>query len=422
MAEELLWNALAPEAGAPFSEAYASDAANWSPGRPPMEGDTLVFSGDDRNGRSKWDLPEMDLEAMVFNRWMSIRGSFDEPISAGSWTFNHDWSSSILPPCDLEAQDTAITAATPLTTATFHGGVNFGNEDRTLTISGQGVVELHRINGTAGKGQIVKNGPGTLLISGWVENASPPILVNEGRLQVGMTKWVSTHLTTIGPAGTMSGIGTCGSVVCRGKIAPSPPNLYEPYVSPALIQFMGSVLAPAGAGATVELDLLSNGTNEKLMPMGTADFSGADLKLVFASGYQLAMGGTATLVEVPVGGQAVRPFRNAVEGWKVVGGGAVYELSYTGGASGKSVVMTRVPPPVPELAMLHQPERSRMLLTLSSLPGMRVVLQSSTDLVTWRNDPSYTPYYNIPATGTISTARPMDAAGRMFYRVYGVVP
>ncbi|RYD38887.1 MAG: hypothetical protein EOP87_00425 [Verrucomicrobiaceae bacterium] len=180
----------------------------------------------------------------------------------------------------------------------------------------------------------------------------------------------------------------------------------------------GDFSTPAGGSAVVELDFLSNGWNDWLVSHATSDFSRTDLKLVFATGYQLPMGGTATLVEVPLGGNAVVPFRNASEGWKVLFGGAVYELSYLGGASGRSVIITRVPPPVPSLTLVHQPDKDRLWLTMTAVPGMKVYLESSPDLIIWTSDR----LYSLSSSGSWSLSKPTVSGGMMFYRAYGVMP
>lgn len=422
MAGELVWNVPKPPDGTESTASYTSDAENWLPSRVPSDGDVLVFSDADLKNTATFDSPEVDLGGVVFNRWQNIAGRRLPGISAGSWTFSHFGGSGIYPACNLERQDTVIRTSGFYVGAFFYGGFRFGEESRVVTFSGQGLVDVYGFSGpSAATSRIVKSGTGTLRIRSGESDSMPEILLQEGRLIMeGKNPSVPRRLE-VGVAGYLMGPGPVGSIHCSGKIAP---GRFEGFLGgisttiPGALFMKGDFTTPEGGAAVVELDLLSNGWNDWLVSEGSSDFSRTDLKLVFATGYQLQMGATATLVEVPVGGNAVVPFRNAGEGWKVPFGGAVYELSYLGGASGKSVVITRVPPPVPSLALVHQPDKDRVVLIMTALPGMKVFLESSPDLVTWTPDR----LYSLTTAGIWSLSKPMAPGGMMFYRAYGVVP
>lgn len=420
-AGELVWNVPKPPDGTESTTSYMSDAGNWSPSRAPSDGDVLIFPDANLKNRATFDIPDVDLGEVVFNGWQKLDGQQFPGISAGSWTFSHFGGSGIFPACNLERQDTVIRTSGFYISVYFYGGFRFGEESRVVTFSGQGLIDVYGFSGpSSATSRIVKNGTGTLRIRSAESEGMPEILLQEGRLILEGKRPSVPRRLEVGVAGSLMGPGPVGSVDCSGTIAPG--RLEDSFggistTLPGAVFINGDFTTPVGGSAVVELDLLSNGWNDWVVARGTSDFSRTDLKLVFATGYQLPMGGTATLVEVPVGGNAVVPFRNAGEGWKVLSGGAVYELSYLGGASGKSVVITRVPPPVPSLTLVHQPDKDRLWLTMTAVPGMKVFLESSPDLITWTPDR----LYSLTSAGIWSLSKPMAPGGMMFYRAYGVV-
>ncbi len=421
-AEELVWNVPKPPEGVEHAASYISDAGNWYQSRAPSDGDVLIFPDADLKNRTTFDIPDVDLGGLVFNGWQKFDGQQFPGISAKSWTFSQFGNSVISPACNLERQDTVIRTSDYYTGAIFLGGLWFGQHGRVVTFSGEGLTDVYGFYGPySATSKIVKNGEGILRIRASSSANSPEILVQGGRLAIDHKNPPIGQRIEIGTGGTLIGLGWIGAVHCSGKIAPGRLEGSFGGISttlPGALFINGDFTTPAGGSAVVELDLLSNGWNDWLVSHGTSDFSRTDLRLVFATGYQLQMGATATLVEVPVGGNAVVPFRNAGEGWKVPFGGAVYELSYLGGASGKSVVITRVPPPVPSLALVHQPDKERVLLIMTAVPGMKVFLESSPDLITWTPDR----LYSLNTAGIWSLSKPMAPGGMMFYRAYGVVP
>jgi hypothetical protein len=421
-AKELVWNVPKPPDGSQSTASYISDAGNWTPSGVPSDGDVLVFSDADLKSAATFDSPEVDFSGLIFNRWQRIEGQRLPGISAGSWTFNHSGGSSISPACNIERQDAVIRTSDYYTGVIFLGGLWFGEEGRTVTFSGEGLTDVHGFYGPhSATSRIVKNGEGILRIRAISSANSPEILVQGGRLAIDQKNPPVGQRVEIGTGGTLTGLGWIGAVHCSGKIAPGRLEGSFGGISttlPGALFINGDFSTPAEGSAVVELDFLSNGWNDWVVSHGTSDFSRTDLKLVFADGYQMPMGGTATLVEVPVGGKAVVPFRNAGEGWKVLFGGAVFELSYLGGESGKSVVITRVPPPVPSLTLVHQPDKERVWLTMTAVPGMKVFLESSPDLITWTPDR----LYSLTSAGMWSLSKPMAPGGMMFYRAYGVVP
>ena len=421
-AGELVWNVPNPPAGAESTASYTSESGNWTPSRVPSDGDTLVFPDADLKNTATFDISDVDLGGLVFDGWQKFDGPQFPGISAGSWTFNQFGSSVIRPACNLERQDTVIRTSDYFTGAIFLGGLRFGEESHVVTFSGEGLTDVHGLHGPPSThARIVKTGTGTLRLRSSYSEITPEILIQDGRLSLENKYAPTGQRVEVAAAGALSGLGWVGSVHCSGKIAPGPLEGSFGEISttlPGALFMKGDFTTPAGGSAVVELDLFTSGWNDWLVSYGTSDFSRTDLKLVFATGYQLSMGGTATLVEVPAGGNAVVPFRNASEGWKVLFGGAVYELSYLGGASGRSVVITRVPTPVPSLTLVHQQDKDRLWLTMTAVPGMKVFLESSPDLITWTPDR----LYSLSSSGSWSLSKPTVPGGMMFYRAYGVMP
>ncbi len=405
-AAELVWSAAVRDGRAELT----GTAGNWSPAQVPAEGDVLRFPDTPGLADPEYDSGAVVLEEIIFDRWQSLGG---QGISARRWTFNHSGTgSSIGARMDMEHQDSWITVREDTARALFHTGIWFGDGGRTLTIDGAGTV-MAGVEGTPGKGRIVKYGTGMFEMWAQGDRGSPEIIIHEGIFRPVFKEW--TAPVTIGPKGTLTGSSFLGPVECSGKVRPNDSGLDDERVAGAFR--MTSFTVPEGAIASVELDVFGGGGgSDALFCSEGSDFDRADLTLRFQSGFRLAMGESVTLGEAPAGTPA---FRNAPEGTKFGHEMAVYELRYHSGTEGKSILLTRVPVPEPKLSIRRYNGNGYSYLTLAGVAGTRVEVESSPDLKVW--SPAASRIMSEGGSSYLTVKH--DASGApMFFRAYGVEP
>lgn len=399
---DLVWSAVDDDSGV---AANTSAAENWNPAYAPQDGDVLVFPDPVAKRMVNFDNGGLDLGGITIrNGYYSIGGV---EISAREWKFNQFGGAVIQAACGVERADVSIVCSDEYSTAYLLGGMHFGGGNRTATISGSGRVLVGEITGMGG-GAIVKNGTGALEIAGRIFPGAPNITVNGGHLEAYSKEWNAAHQITITANGTLRGSGHFGTVVSAGKIAPS----YRDWKTlPGYIHFNGEVRAPEGAGSVVEMDLFPDGRSDRLICKSVGDFGQMNLSLVSSEGFSLAMGQSVMLVEVPPGGHALVPFKNLGDGGKLYHAGAVYEASYAGGASGKSLLITRVLVLPPKMTISPNVAAGTVTLELDGPTGMPVEVRSSTNLESW----AYVRRVRLDANGKASvTVRLLE--GSRFFR------
>jgi hypothetical protein len=155
-----------------------------------------------------------------------------------------------------------------------------------------------------------------------------------GTLLVGANSTVTAPSVSVSAGGTLGGTGTvAGPVTNAGTLSPG--------FSPGLLTINGNY-SQTGALA-IELNGTTAGTQyDQLRVNGTVSLGGP---LNLSTGFAPAVGTQFTIVNNGGTGAVTGTFAGLAQGALTTAGGLYFQISYTGGASGRDVVLTRVIPP-----------------------------------------------------------------------------
>ena len=150
--------------------------------------------------------------------------------------------------------------------------------------------------GLSGNGTLVKNGPGTLVMSGNFTQTGN-IFVNDGTLQVD-TVYTGGGLITVASGATLGGVGLVGRVDVQGG------GTFGPGASPGLLEGDDTITMAAGSVFEVDLNGLAAGTEyDQLVLNDETAFGFLDLSagptLSVSLGFTPAPGASFLIVDGP---------------------------------------------------------------------------------------------------------------------------
>jgi autotransporter-associated beta strand protein len=205
---------------------------------------------------------------------------------------------------------------------------------RTLTVTSTGMTTLAGAIGQSGGSYgLTKRGSGKLTLSG-ANTYTGTTTVSGGTLVVNGTQTGSAVSVTSG--GTLAGSGSVGAVTVSsgGILAPGTP-------SGTVILSSGNLSLSSGSAFNVTVAGTAPGTSyDQLSSSGTINLGGSSLNLNLT--YPAAVGDSFTIINNTGSGSIVGTFRGLAEGATFVINGMTFQITYKGGSSGNSVVVTRV--------------------------------------------------------------------------------
>jgi trimeric autotransporter adhesin len=301
------------------ADANWSTGENWMAGTQPVAGDSLVFP----DGAAQLANTD-DLGAAIAFGSLTLSGSgYSISASGGSTASFTSIESSQNSGSNTVALPLSLAAATTVTvdnaaSTLLWGGVISGSA--ALSTSGDGTLDLTANNTYTGPTTV---GSGTLLVDG-----------NQ-----------SGSAVTVNSAATLGGIGTVGSISATGAtVIPGNP-------APGVLIDSGGLTLTVGAGnsqstftAVLDGTAAGNGAGKysQLQAGGAINLSGVTLNATLASGFVPTVGSTYTIIN-NTGATAISgTFQGQADGSTVQISGTPFRISYLGGASDNSVVLTAV--------------------------------------------------------------------------------
>lgn len=253
-------------------------------------------------------------------------------------------------------------------------GLTFATTGATVTVTGEGrtaIVGLQSETGT--NRRLVKSGTGKLFLSGAATVADVQIDIAGGTVHADFDSFSASGASsvTVQAGGVLRGSGRLGTVACAGQIVPGSDTEFGD------LKFSGPLTF--SSGALVHFEILSPSSNDRLTTSSSINFSNASPDLVLAT---LPLGSSATLVSAAATSVIV-PFSALPPNALFSDGQQVLRVSYTGGASGKDMTITRVASPTPRLFDLSVPGAQQATFGVSGVPNQLLTIESSSDLTIW---------------------------------------
>ena len=283
------------------------------------------------------------------------------------------------------------------------GEVNFALG--TLTTGSAGNTTFSGLLSGFGTTSIIKQGVGTFTLNNSAnggDTLTGSMLVSQGTLQM---DGLHPGMIEVGPAGLLTGSGTIGPAVVKGKVCLC-------HLKAGALNFTGG-----SAQAVAALGFADSG---RITTTGPVDLAGSALTASLS--YVPYAGSTFLILENAGTDSITGIFSGLPEGAAVNIGAYVFNISYHGG-TGNDIVLTLVSGGLPPLSIDKftsspvpgDPGNNAVLIEATGQPGVRHVIESSNDLQWWEV------IDEIPVTsdaqGHSSTSFFDDNPDRRFYRV-----
>ena len=204
-------------------------------------------------------------------------------------------------------------------------GTTVNLENDTLTVGA--ASGNHTIAGAIlGAGNLTKTGSDTLTLSGADSYTGSTTVTGAGTLLVDSPNL--SNSVTVGASATLGGDSTiAGSVTASGFVAPG--------ASAAIGSVATLAVGNLTLGTALSLDLLSASDADQLVA-ASADISGATLSLNLGT---IVADDKYTILKITGPGRASGVFNGLPDGQTFTIGGATFQISYSGGDSGRDIVL-----------------------------------------------------------------------------------
>ncbi len=230
----------------------------------------------------------------------------------------------------------------------------------------------------SGTGGLVKNGSGTLTLSG-TNTYTGDTTVNSGAVLVNGYQ-PGSPVVFVG--GLLGGTGTVATVTSSGSNA----KTLAPGISPGMLS-VSNVALSSSTTFFVEL----NGTNagvgyDQLNVTGTVNLASAMLSN--SLGFTPALSNSFTIIANDLSDAVVGTFNGLAQDAVFAIGGLLFQINYAGGVGGNDVVLTRVQSAPSTITSITRSNNGAMRMQGLGLPLVAYTIQATINLnppVTWTN-------------------------------------
>ena len=219
----------------------------------------------------------------------------------------------------------------PISFGSSAGSVTVNNANATLVMGGvlSGTV-------TSGSTGLTKLGAGVLDLTG-NNSYTGTTTISAGSVHVDGTL---AGPVSAGASTTLAGTGTVGGITTNNAVV-SPGDS-----GPGVLTDTGALTLDANSALNVTINGTTAGTNySQLQVAGAVNLASATLNVTLGSGFTPTAGETFTIVNNTGTGTISGTFANLAEGSTVTVSGQQFTISYVGGTSSNSVVLTAVAVP-----------------------------------------------------------------------------
>jgi autotransporter-associated beta strand protein len=240
------------------------------------------------------------------------------------------------------------------------GGVDFtnsganaisGSGPTTLTLTGSGtaanIISSVISDGSGGPTSVVKTGAGTWDLAGantytGTTHVSAGTLLVDGTVVSPVT--VDAGATLGGAGGTLSGSTTVNGVLAAGNVTSPTGQLTVSNLAVGATGALNFDLNGTTAGSGYD-QLTVTGSPVTLAPGAALNISSIlSFNPTGGTLFDILVNNTGAKISGSFGTMISGTFQNLAEGTQFTVNGKVYQITYVGGASGKDVVLMRIPP------------------------------------------------------------------------------
>ena len=292
-----------------------------------------------------------------------------------------------------------LTVISGLGNNTILGKLTPGGTTRTLNISTGSDLKISATISDLTAG-LIKSGGGNLILDS-ANTYTGDTVINDGKVSINSPQ---SGPCTVGPGGTLTGIGGIGHVALSGKML--------------LNNIKTKNLTATAATAQVLTTLSSSTIYGHLKVTGTVDLTAATFIPTLA--YIPAPGTNFLLIENDDSDPITGTFTSLLEGASITLGGQPFTISYIGG-TGNDVVLHyagsgQLPLAISQFTSTANttthPGTMDHHIVCTGPPGVPIQLQSSPDLITWIPVSSA----STDVLGQLTFDVNSGSAPRMFYR------
>jgi hypothetical protein len=369
------------DGGDAVSSGWAT-AQNWNPNVAPRPGDSLLFgAAQDRSAINNLPAHTPFHQLSIISGGYALSGN---PIDLSGGIEADFAAGEARVGLDLRlAQDQTFAArnhAELFLNADGDGDIDLNGHTLTFHTSGEasiavgGQAGVRVPNPIHGAGDVIKTGPGTLLL---LANNT----FTAARLDGGTALFHGNNPTTIAMNGaTLGGTGSVAnltSLAAGGIVSPG-----EGSGGLGVLTAGSIAWNPATAFVPELRDATSAGGHDQLHVRGTVNLGGATLLVTLLTNFTAVHGDTFVLIDNDGTDPVTGTFAGLPEGTLLSVSNRVFRISYTGG-TGNDVQLTRTPAPSSELAGTFLTNGLRQF-SGTGVPGARYVIEASTNLIHWQ--------------------------------------